>query len=375
VACRSPALLRAACKCAQGTLRELDVSGWRDLFLEDELGDDASPRRFSLGHLIPLISATLLELRVLGCDDLATAPIEQLLLAAPRLRLLECDALLRGEAAQAPRLLQEPLFAPVRLRSLVIRSRPEQPQPVDVPAVVARAALHTGLVRLQLEHVPLDSELALDAVVDLAISQLQRLWLGGCLLSPPSLPALTRMLAGAASLASLHIYNNGEALLEGAFLPDFCAALRASRLVTLKLVDMHLWQSLEDGLAVVAACTGHPTLRELSFWDNSMGAHAPVAVGAALGCLVAADSALEHLDIDYCNLGGAAVRPLFAAVARSSRLRELECRGNDISSDCAREAVLPAIQANASLRHLDCGNEEDDCSELQQAMDVVRVRA
>jgi hypothetical protein len=274
-----------------------------------------------------------------------------------------------------PRLLVEPQFAAVCLCSLNIFGGYVQ---LDVPAVVARLALHATLTRLGLWYVQLDIQPALNAVVDFAISQLQRLQLAYCRrLSPASLPALTRLLergSGSAggSLTELVIYNNNNPLLVGAGVPAFCAALRASRLVKLELAAVRLSDSLEDGLAVVAACTGHPTLRELDLRINLVDDVAAPAVGAALAALVAANSALQSLDVSVCNLGDDAVRPLFAAVAGSTRLRTLHCYNNGISANCAREAVLPAIQANTSLRMLRFAS---DIPELQQAMALVHARA
>jgi len=63
-----------------------------------------------------------------------------------------------------------------------------QPPP-DAPALAAWAPTHASL-----KHLDLDSQPALDAVVNLAVSQLQHLTLVCCGLSPASLPALTRML-------------------------------------------------------------------------------------------------------------------------------------------------------------------------------------
>jgi hypothetical protein len=273
-----------------------------------------------------------------------------------------------------PRLLVEPQFASVCLRSLDISAFDTQ---LDLPAVVARLALQASLMRLDLWYVQLDSQPALNAVVDLAISQLQCLQLWDCRLSPASLPALTRLLergSGSAggSLTELVIYNNNNPLLVGAGVPAFCAALRASRLVKLTLRQLRLFVSLEDGLAVVAACTGHPTLRELDLSWNHVDAVVLPAVGAALAALVAANSELQTLDVNYCILGDDAARPLFAAVAGSTRLRTLDWRGSNISAECAREAVLPAIQANTSLRYLDFAS---DIPELQQAEALVRARA
>jgi len=98
---------------------------------------------------------------------------------------------------------------------------------------------------------------------------------------------MTRLLASA-SLTDLRIGHENEPLLVGAFLPAFCSALRASRLVTLQLWGVSLWQSHADGLAVVAACGGHPMLRTLDFQYNDLE-HAPgrAAIEAALDALQA----------------------------------------------------------------------------------------
>ena len=117
--------------------------------------------------------------------------------------------------------------------------------------------------------------------------QLQHVVLFRCSLSAASLPALTRMLESR-SLTVLRIYNDHEPLLVGAAVPAFRAALRASRLVSLELFFISLWESQADGLAVIAACTGHPALRTLFLAFNGL-ADAPgrAAIEAALDALEA----------------------------------------------------------------------------------------
>jgi len=289
---RTPALLHAASERAQGTLRELDVSGWYNEKVRD--GEVA----LGNAQLVPIIeanAASLLELRAwkpVDSDEggIATASvIEELLAAAPRLRLLECDAGVLGAEAQGPlpRLLREPQFAPLRLLKVGINAEDVQP-PLDVPAVAAWAATHTSLKRLELWHAPLNSELALDAVANLALSQLQYLDLFKCRLSPASLPALTRMLGSGSHLMVLRISNNRAPLLVGVAVPAFCTALRASRLKTLDLSRMRLWESQADGLAVIAACAAHPTLRTLYIQHNGLDqTSGTAAIVAALDTLQA----------------------------------------------------------------------------------------
>jgi hypothetical protein len=194
-----------------------------------------------------------------------------------------------------PRLLREPQFAPLRLRMLEVNADDVQPPP-DVPALAAWAATHASLKRLDLYDLPLDSDPALDAVVHLAVSQLQHLTLVRCSLSPASLPTLARMLESR-SLTVLRIYNEYEPLLVGAAVPAFCAALRASRLVSIDLCEMRLWESQADGLAVIAACTGHPTFHTIGFRHNDLGDAPDRAV--IEGALVELQESIPGLRLTY----------------------------------------------------------------------------
>jgi len=103
-------------------------------------------------------------------------------------------------------------------------------------------------------------------------------------------------LAWCASLTDLRIGYDNAPLLVGAVVPAFCSALRASRLVSLRLWGVRLRESLADGLAIVAACTGNPTLRALDFQHNGRE-HAPgrAAIEAALDALQASIPELRLL--------------------------------------------------------------------------------
>jgi len=165
--------------------------------------------------------------------------------------------------------LCEPQFASLRVGRLCIDAAHAQPPP-DVQALAAWAATHSSLKRLVLAFVQLDSKPALAAVVDLAISQLQYLHISYCDLSLASLPALTRMLKQSRLLKVLRLFNGNVPLLVGADVLAFCAALSTARLGKLELEGVRLWESLADGLAVITACTGHPTLRTVSFQYNQL---------------------------------------------------------------------------------------------------------
>jgi len=91
------------------------------------------------------------------------------------------------------------------------------------------------------------------------------------------------------TLVDLRVFNHFSPLLVGAAMPAFCTALRASRLVRLELEGMRLWESHADGLAVIDACTAHPTLRSLLFDSEFAIEDAPdrAAIEAALDVLEA----------------------------------------------------------------------------------------
>jgi len=296
VARRSLAMLRSASERARGTLRELDVSGWYNMAAaegEEELEYE------QLLAVLRANAASLLELRAWKPVDsegetvTSTEGVEELLSSAPRLRLLECDVSLCGEDARGtvPRLLHEPQFSPLRLQMLDIDAERAR-LPLALPELIAHAARHTDLRFLRLNYISLDNEPELDAVIELAILQLHRLDLYGCGLSPASLPALTRML-GSRSLVQLLICNSDEAIFAGLDVPAFCAALRDSRLRKVDLCVMRLWESLEDGLAVISACTGHATLRELDFQYNSLDVPGSAVIEAALDAMKASTPGLR----------------------------------------------------------------------------------
>jgi Ran GTPase-activating protein (RanGAP) involved in mRNA processing and transport len=142
-------------------------------------------------------------------------------------------------------------------------------------------------------------------------------------------------------LRTVFVYNNAQPFLVGDGVPAFCAALRASHLRSLLLLRARLFVSLLDDLAVLDAFTGRRSIKELHLAGNSpQSPEAQLAVGQALGRLVAAESALTYLDLRNCGLGDAGVGPLFAALAQNTALRTLLLTGNGISRECAQDVVL-----------------------------------
>jgi hypothetical protein len=224
-------------------------------------------------------------------------------------------------------------------------SQSDDVQPFDAATLVEAVASHQTLTRLTLYDVPLNGA-PLDALAQLAVSRpFSKCHLEDCELTGDSLPSLTRLLRDGLLEDFNCSWNDG--LFTGQHVAAFCLALRSCKLSSFDVGRTGLFDSLPDGLAVLAALTGHPILQTLALDFNSSSQEDKVAVGEALGRLVAADSALRSLNMSYCHLGDDGLRPLFAAVAQCTRLRMLECGHNDMSFEFAR-----AIRSNASLRSL-----------------------
>jgi hypothetical protein len=214
----------------------------------------------------------------------------------------------------------------------------------------------------------------LDAIVDAAIQRkLEELLLILCDLSPAHLPALTRLFSGCPSLTDLCLHNRTQPLIAGDGVPAFCAALRASRLRALVFAGLALWDWLPDSLAFLDALTGHPRLRNVIFDLNRAAVPDRTAIGEALGRLVAAEeSQLFYLSLTECELGDEGLRPVFEALSRGSRFGSLNCEGNGVSREFARDVVLPAVRANPSLGKLEF--KQPEIPELVEAEALVTVR-
>jgi hypothetical protein len=73
---------------------------------------------------------------------------------------------------------------------------------------------------------------------------------------------------------------------------------------------------------------------------------------AVFALLAANAHALQKLDVSYCNIGDAGLRPLFDALPRNTHLRTLYLGENGMSEAFARDVLLPAVRANSSLTML-----------------------
>jgi hypothetical protein len=204
--------------------------------------------------------------------------------------------------------------------------------------------------------------------------------------SADAFAALVTQLLRAGALRHLSLRRCDHPLLcdlSAARAAALFAALRGSALESLALTDVGLFSNpprvaaqpppqsrapapLRHTAPLLRALTGHASLRALDLASNSGEAfQTDEAACVALGALLAADApALTALDISFCDLSADALRPLFAALPANTHLRSLRCHSEeyemeDLDEQHNRErflhaAVLPAVRANASLRHLCC---------------------
>ena len=247
------------------------------------------------------------------------------------------------------------------------------------------------LVQLTLQGLPLHTTTALDAVCAGALNSTQVALLH-CGLGPAAVPALVRLLRDG-KLHDLHItgrLGEGEVpLLDEAAGAQLAGALATSPLERLSLRSLEFWLEKTAAVAVLHALAGHPTLQILNLDDNipitavlAGNGEDTVEAGAALGALVAANApSLSGLRFRYGMLGDAGLAPLIDALPHNTHLRELDCCGNSMTEEFARERFLPAVRANTSLRVLKAsewwGNEEDGVAppEVLEAEALVAARA
>jgi hypothetical protein len=332
------ALLSAAVARADGKLQLLDATGCS---------------RLSRAALLAAAAANgeaLRELRLCGAPPLSLADAEALALAAPLLRTLLADAC-AFSAGDARRLLRnEPPFEPLRLRRLDVRGVYAHESVIE--ALAADLASHASLTRLELAA-SLHSPASLDAVVHAALARrLTHVGFCYCRLSFESAPALARLIAGGC-LRELAIRGEHNQLLDGDAAALLGAALAEnSSLTALTLRGIRLWSHPAAAALLLRALTGHASLRSLDIGFNQ-AEDAGDVIGDALGALVCADApALTRLDAFDCQLGDAALGPLWDALPRNTHLRTLRCEAAPMCDAFAEERLLPAVRANASLRTL-----------------------
>jgi hypothetical protein len=347
------AVLEAAAARAGGQLEKLDLTDCH------VVGTDA------VLAVVLASGASLRELRVCsspntnaaGCAEVDSVRVEALLRAAPQLRMFDVDVGCNSTADASRLLRNEPPFAPLHVLALTVKD--EAPDEAAVLALAAAVAGHAWLTELALQNMPLTAAAAsLDALVDAALARrLRAVRVYGCQLSRAFAPACVRLLSG--GLVELSLGDMEQLDVPAALL--LSNALRASTTLTsFQLSAADLWCDPVAAALLLGALVSHRSLRELdvSYNDVTMPALQPVAVLAAL--VVANVPALHTLDISYCRLGDAAMGMLVDALPQNNHLRTLKCAGNDMTEGFIRNRLLPAVQANASLRKLILMDDYDD---------------
>jgi hypothetical protein len=347
-------LLRAATARSAGHLETLDVTGC------------ARVTHAALLAVVTANSASLRELHVRGAMPsvsydslLAVAEVEALLRAAPGLRACHAEAMISEVPVARALLRAEPPFAALRLELLSLGDYEAEGTFLDMHAVlqlVPDLSACTFLRELELTSVRIGTPAAPDLLVDAALAcRLRNLRLIDCDLPAAWAPALARLVRGGA-LAQLVIDGGEDADLDAPAVMVLANALRAcSTLTSLTLRGVGLWRDVGAATALVGALTGHASLQTLGLSQDDLSAADWAVAGAAFGALVAANApALQELCLPCCNVGNAGLRPLFDALPRNTHLRMLYCWLNDVTNAFARDALLPAVRANGSLRQLFC---------------------
>ena len=340
------AMLRGAAALARGGLEALCLDGCDELPPQETLVEVVVANAGSLRQL---------SFASLRCEPFDVWEVEELMSAAPQLVAFKVDvsgfitgvtAILRNEAFVALQLHELRVYGPE------IEEGDAPLDEADVRAFRSAVSAHVSLRQLSLVEIPLDA-LDVTALCSTVLAlRLVDLKLDACDLSLASVPALAQLIRGGA-LKSLGICSNWDPLLDDGTAVQLAEALAASRTLTrLELSDILFWDNATAAAIVMRALTGHPHLRVLDLTNNHPPD--PLAAGAALGALVAANTpALEVLKISNAALGDAGLGPLFAVLPHNNHLRKLRCYNTGMSEAFARDVLLPAVRANTSLRKLD----------------------
>jgi hypothetical protein len=190
--------------------------------------------------------------------------------------------------------------------------------------------------------------------------QLRALHFSWCDLRPVHAPLLAQALAHLDRLLVSNASRTGvddfPGLLSEETIDVFCDAVKASRLSELGLCDaLATTASMGDnGAKLLAAMTGHPSLRCITLGYGFFNHH---GTGAALARLLNAGGALRELVLDTdLRVANAELVPLFEAVGRSTTLTSLSVSIRLATDESLRSTIIPAIVRNTSLRHVFLGD-------------------
>ena len=348
---RTEALLRGAARRARNQLEFLAAPGSQDLWR-------------AVSHVVAANSDSLREVwyGVAPCGNVnvgapSAAAVEDLLRAAPELPACHVAIAIGGTndlRFAGPMLCGEPPFAALRVHHLELTTRMSYGQMLRLAADVA-ACPHGTLSSLRMYYVHLDSAAVTDALVDaLVVQRCSSLTLSECYTTPAAASWLAHLLRGGALTELAISHDNNGPLLDAPAATLLAGALRECS--TLRSLELRRVPALSDAriaAALLPALTAHPSLRRLILVDDGNGG-CDDATAACLGALVAANAPLELLTLDLGpgQPGEEWLRPLLEALPRNTRLRELCCSSQDVSEAFARDALLPAVRANAGLRCL-----------------------
>lgn len=238
-----------------------------------------------------------------------------------------------------------------------------------------------------------EGDAAHDAVLRLAAERrLTHVSLSGSNVGPASLPALVRLVRShvVEQLVdnSYFMHNALPApLLTGPSAAELVAALRDSRTLRVlhlcRAVDEHSgMESRVAFLQLLHSLAGHPTLQELSVRDNRCAIQDEAfraAFGAALGRLVSTSPTdLWVIDASFCRLRPAGVAGLFSALPHATSVRCLVINGSRLPAQFVRDALLPCVRANASLRSIvydEPDSDDDSNAESDEEEDKAKKHA
>jgi hypothetical protein len=309
--------------------------------------------------------------------------------ASPNVAALTLDV--RATAAQAGRLLGN-AYAPLVVRRLTV-----QPAGKDVRHVTRNLANHPSLRDLDLTYLdagddpreeggrpappqPLAAAFGDFVTALVGAPNVETLSLSEAHLCPAAVAHLGRAVGALRELHVCGICDDDHDLDDimppfGVHAPELCAGLRASR--TLRMLSLkytHLFALPAAGAQVLAALTGHPTLRELHLSeDGRVVAAAPAATearaaaGAALAALVAADG-LRTLHVRGVPLDAAGLSALCASLGGTQRLADLELTCFALRLGGEALGALGAAVERSQLLRLSCTCDCDACAEDAEAL-------
>jgi hypothetical protein len=366
------AALYGASGLARGGLTALDISG-RAHFSDETLLDVFTANAGALREL----SVSEVQTDAYNTAYVAAAHVlEPLLAAAPSLSSFNVAKLDCFSAESLSLLRNEPPFGPLRVRCVCVSFDDGNNDAARFTAVLAVVAEHASMTALELERAKLGTPAAIDAVADVVLTRrFKSLMLYGCDMSAVCVPSLARLVRdGALTKLSIREFDQELVLLEAPSASLLCDALRANTTLTSLHLGFSMWTDAAISAALLGALTAHPSLRDLSCSDwyfEDWGVAGPT-IGAALGALVAANApTLQSLSLTYTRIVDAGLGPMLDALAGNTHLTELDIRGNNMTEDCVRDVLLPAVRSNVGLRSLRMENAWDSACE---AMALVTCR-